>query len=141
MPCITLALDPLGPIVEIGVSLPGGWPRANPPPPVHWIKAIADTGCTHTSIHTSVAQKLGLTVLSKETSNTPAGVVPINIYHGDLYLRPLIANTPFEWVFNDRRMLELLHKQAAYDALLGMDILSQGAFMVNGLLKNATFCW
>ena len=141
MPCITVPLDPLGPIIEIGIALPGGFPRPNPPPPIQWIKAIADTGCTHTSIHNSVAAALGLTVLSKGIANTASGPAPANIYHGDLFLRPLIGGKQFEWLFNDRQLLELAQNHAKYDALLGMDILSQGLFSVNGALNSATFCW
>jgi len=141
MPCITIPLDPLGPIIEIGISLPGGFPQANPAPPIQWIKAIADTGCTHTSIHHSVAAKLGLKVLSKGIANTANGPAAANIYHGDMFLRPQIGGKPFEWRYADRQLLELAQNHPKYDALLGMDILSDGLFSVNGALNCATFCW
>ena len=66
----------------------------------------------------------------------------MNIYHGDLVLRPLISwTTPFEWKFQDLGFLEILHKNPSFDILLGMDILNQGVFSTNGGLKQATFSW
>jgi hypothetical protein len=35
----------------------------------------------------------------------------------------------------------MVHKNPAFDILLGMDILSQGVFVTNGGLRQATFCW
>jgi hypothetical protein len=144
MPCITLPLDPgIGPIVELGVSaaaalLPAGSPR----PPIQWIRAVADTGCSHTSVHTSIAVNCGLKLISKGTTNTPGGQVPCNIYHGDLFLKIALPNgQQFEFPFRGRGIIELVNKIPSLDALLGMDMLSMGTFHVNGLTKNATFCW
>src|SRR5215467_11854140 len=111
MPCINLPIDPIGPVIEIGISLPISlMAQGAPAPQIHWIKALADTGCSHTSIHSSVATKCGLTVISKSAASTPAGSVAVNVYHGDLLLRPLIGGvTPFEWRFPDRGLLEMLH--------------------------------
>jgi hypothetical protein len=88
-----------------------------------------------------VAQACGLSVLGKNTVTNTSGPVAVNVYHGDLFLRPMIGNAPFEWLFNDRGLLELLHKSQHYDALLGMDILSQGSLSIIGSIKTASFCW
>jgi hypothetical protein len=129
-------------MIEIGISAPISQLAAGAgPPPIHWIKAIADTGCSLTSIHASVANKCGLKVISKANSNTAASMVVVNLYHGDLLLRPLIGSRPFEWRMNDRRILQLVHSSPDFDALLGMDVLSTGLFSCNGALKHATFCW
>lgn len=142
MPCINLPLNPAGPTIEIGISSPASQ-QAEPKsaPTIHWIKAIADTGCSLTSVHSSVADKCGLKIISKADTNTAASMVTANLYHGDLFLRPLIGIKPFEWKFTDRRILQLLHSSPDYDALLGMDILAMGIFVSNGSLRQATFCW
>jgi hypothetical protein len=142
MPCINLPLDPVGPTIEIGISLPrSGLAAGAPNPPIRWIKALADTGCSHTSIHSSVALACGLNVLGKNTVTNTSGPVAVNNYHGDLFLRPIIGSGPFEWRFADRGLLELLHQNQHFDALLGMDLLSQGTFSMIGSIKTASFCW
>jgi hypothetical protein len=143
MPSINIPISPIGPTLEIGIAAPKSLAAANAASPaVFWFKAIADTGCSHTSIHSSVATKCGLKVLSKSTAATPGGNVAVNIYHGDLFLRSLIAwTTPFQWSFPDRGFIEMVNQNPNFDALLGMDILNQGMFVTNGGLKQATFSW
>jgi hypothetical protein len=134
--------DSVGPTLELGVSRPASLAPAGQPPQVFWFRAVADTGCTHTSIHSSVAAKCGLRVLSKGGARTPGGNVAVNIYHGDLVVHSLIGwISPFDWTFGDRGIMEMVNSNPDFDALLGMDILSQGLFITNGGLKQATFCW
>jgi hypothetical protein len=143
MPSINFPIGPHGPTLEIGISAPESLQAAgSPPAQKFWFKATADTGCSHTAIHSSVAQKCGLAVLSKTLVATTSGNVTVNVYHGDLYLRSLVAWTlPFEYVFNDQPLSEMLNANPNFDALLGMNILSQGTFVLNGGFKQATFSW
>jgi hypothetical protein len=104
--------------------------------------ALHRSGCSHTSIHSSVATACGLKVMGKSGVTTTAGNVAVNIYHGDIILRSLISwGSPFEWNFNDRGFLEMVHRNPAFDILLGMDILNPGSFSMNGGSRQATFCW
>jgi hypothetical protein len=144
MPCVNIQIDPLvGPTLEIGISPPASQvPAGQPRPQIRWFKAIADTGCTHTSIHASVATTCGLAAIGKGTVSTPAGVQAVNHYFGDVYIRSLInwaAN--FEWQFGDRGLVEMVQKNPNFDILLGLDILNLGIFTTHGGLKQATFCW
>jgi hypothetical protein len=143
MPCINIPIEAIGPAIDIGISLPASLaPTGSPPQTITWFKGIVDTGCSHTSIHSSVATACGLTVMGKSGVTTTAGNVAVNVYHGDMAIRSLINwATPFEWVFNDRGLLEMVHKNPAFDILLGMDILNLGMFVSNGGLKQASFCW
>lgn len=143
MPCSTFPIDPaLGPVVEIGISPPRSLLAANAPAPaITWIKAIADTGCTHTSIFGGAATRAGLQVVSKTTVNSTSHSIPANVYLGDLFLKYSVANTAFEFRFRDRPFLELIRGDPNFESLLGMDILSIGTFYVNGQTKTATFCW
>jgi hypothetical protein len=142
MPCFNLPINPIGPTLELGVSAPASLAQAGTTPVISWFRAIADTGCSHTSIHSSVATKCGLKVLSKGAASTPGGNVAVNIYHGDLIVHSLIGwSTPFDWTFPDRGIMEMVNPHPDFDALLGMDILSMGIFLTNGGLKQATFCW
>ena len=143
MPCINLPINPIGPTLDIGISLPLSLnPAGAAHPQISWFRAIADTGCSHTSIHSSVATKCGLAVLGKGGARTPGGNTVVNIYHGDLLLRSLIGwISPFEWRLSDRGLVEMVNQNPDFDALLGMDILNLGIFTTNGGLKQATFSW
>ena len=144
MPCVNIPINPLvGPTLEIGIALPlSQVPAGQPRPQIRWFKAIADTGCTHTSIHTSIATTCGLNVIGKGNSSTAGGNRAVNVYFGDLYVRSQIAwVTPFEWQFADRGLVEMVHQNPNFDALLGLDILNLGTFIMHGGLKLATFSW
>jgi hypothetical protein len=143
MPSINIPIEAIGPAIDIGICAPASLVApGSPSPAITWFKGIVDTGCSHTSIHSSVATACGLKVMGKGGVTTTARNVAVNIYHGDLFLRALINwATPFEWNFNDRGLLEMVHKNPAFDILLGMDILNLGVFTTNGGLKQATFCW
>lgn len=143
MPCINLPVDAnVGLRLDLGISPPSSLvAQGSPAPPVFWFRAIADTGCTRTSIHASVAAKCGLKVISKGTAKTAGGNVPVNIFHGDLFVRSLINwMTPFDWKFADRGLMEMVNSNPDFDALLGMDILGMGTLTTTGLMR-ATFCW
>jgi hypothetical protein len=144
MPCITLPIDSaFRPTVELGISAAASLlPKGSPPPPIHWVSAIADTGCSHTSVHTSIATKSGLKVLGKGSTHTANGTVNCNLFHGDLFIKiPLANGQVFEYPFKDRRIVELMVPIPSVDALMGMDLLMLGTLHVNGITKNAMFCW
>jgi hypothetical protein len=144
MPCITFPIDPaIGPVVDIGIALPNSLAtQGAPPAPIHWVKAIADTGCSHTSVHTSVAAGVGLPIIAQaNVQSTTQNAVPANVFLVDIFLRVNSGGSVFEWAFRDRPVLELLRASLTHEALLGMDLMGTGTFNVNGLLKMATFCW
>lgn len=144
MPCITLPIDPiLGPTIEIGISAAAALRNAGAgAPAITWIKAVADTGCSHTSIYTDVAVAAGLKVISKNQVNTPAGPVGCDMYLGDIFIKvPLPNGHIYEYGFPNRGISQLIAKLPGVDALLGMDMFNLGTFHVNGITKNAMFCW
>jgi hypothetical protein len=142
MPCIHAKIEPIGPIVEFGISTPSVVITPGiPGPPIQWMRALIDTGCSHTSIHSSSAGKCGLNVISKGNVITPTAITPVDIYLGDAILRPIVGGRPFEWRFISHRFNELLHPNPNFEVLMGMDIIGQGTLVVNGGMQVATFCW
>jgi hypothetical protein len=143
MPCVTFQIEPIGPTLQIGISSPRfliATGAANPP--IVWIKAVADTGCTHTSIHSSIARRCGLNIVGRSNAITPAGIAATNNYFGDIFINSMVSGiTPYLWPFPDRGLVELLHQNPNFDALLGMDILRLGSFNLNGITKQGIFCW
>ena len=144
MPCITLPIDLSGrPILEVGVSPSRSvLPQNAPAPTIHWVRALADTGCTHTAIHTSVATTAGLGIIGKVPLTSSTQSVAVNLYFGDLFIRvPLSNGGSYDWRFSGRQFTEMLQPHAHFEGLLGMDIFSFGTLHVNGLTRNTTFCW
>jgi hypothetical protein len=143
MPCITLPVDAnFRPTLEIGISAAASLQQKGVALKIHWFPAIADTGCSHTCIHADVAAVAGLQVVGKGTSNTANGQVAMNLFYGDLFMRVTLPNgQAYEYPMRNRRFGELCTKIPDVDALLGMDVLMQGTFHVNGLTRNAIFCW
>lgn len=143
MPCNTFPIDPAaGPLLDIGIAPALSlMPPGSAPPPIRWIKAVADTGCSHTAIHSGVALTANLPLISKVVVNSTTHSVVANVYLGDLVLRYTIFNNSYEFFFRDRPFTELIQNNPNYDALLGMDILGLGLFSVNDHTKLATFCW
>jgi hypothetical protein len=144
MPFIDIPIDEeLGPILEIGITaatssrIPG-----TPVPEVRWVKAVADTGCSHTCIHTVTARGAGLKVVSKSLSWTPGGAVPCNLYLGDIFLREtLYDGSVAEYSFRDRHIVELPFKIPKISGLLGMDMITVGIFEINGPNGRASLRW
>lgn len=143
MPCINFPNQAAGPSLQIGFSVSAATRAPNSPKPnIHWVNAIADTGCTMTSVYTAAASAAGLQILSKTMVNSTTHSVAANVYIGDLWLRlPLPNGSFFDWAFPNRGFIELLQSNAGCEALLGMDILASGFFSVNGLSRTSTFCW
>jgi len=143
MPCTTFALDPaFGPVTEIGISVARSQlPQNSPTPPITWIKAIADTGCSTTSIFSGVASKAGLKVVSKTNVISTTHTVPANVYLGDLWIRATYIGGNHEFPLYDRQFIELIQANPNFDALLGMDVffwssLIVGAVAILFALKN-----
>jgi hypothetical protein len=143
MPCSTFPIDPVyGPMLDIGIAAPLSLtPSGVPLPLINWVKAIADTGCSHTSISTVAAGRIGLPIINQTTVGSTTQLVPANIYLADLFLRWNDRGQTLEFAFRDRPMTELLRSTPANEALLGMDMLECGTFSLNGESKMATFCW
>lgn len=143
MPCITFPIEQIGPVLEIGISKATSLLAAGEAqPPIIWAKAIADTGCTTTSIHTDLAARAGLQVIAKGTVNSTTHTVPVNVYLGNIYLKwKLLNGSEINMPFPDVQLLELKQCSANHEALLGMNLMGMGHFTVNGLNRMATFCW
>jgi hypothetical protein len=143
MPCTTFTLDPtLGPVTEIGISAPASLQAAGAPAPaITWIKAIADTGCTTTSIFSGVAKNAGLIVTGKTNVISTTHTLAANVYLGDLFIRAVYMGGNHEFPLPDRQFVELLQSNPNFDALLGMDVLQLGTFVVGGHAGIATFAW
>jgi hypothetical protein len=143
MPCVTFPLNISSiPILEIGIAAPNPAVKSRARnSSIFWIKAAVDTGCSHTAIPASVASKAGLRVRGKTMVRSSTDFVPADVYHGDLFIKCLHLGKPWEFRFENCDLVALPTTDPDYEALLGMDILSKGSYHINGLTKQAIFCW
>ena len=65
------------PIVEIGVSVPIG--LSPQPPPINWVRALVDTGCSHTSVTSALAQTLGLNIVGRGNAHNAQSTAAVNL--------------------------------------------------------------
>jgi len=95
------------------------------------VKAIWDTGATHTCISTKLANSLHLTPISKRETKTANGDRLADVYLVDLLL-------PNNVQVNNIQVtgVELLDE---VDALVGMDIISNGDFAISNFEGRTAF--
>ncbi|MFO1157302.1 MAG: hypothetical protein U1E60_00530 [Reyranellaceae bacterium] len=140
MPCTNFPIDPIGPVLEMGIAPAASLRSRDAPPPILWFKALADTGCSDTSIHTSLAVRCGLQIISTGAATTPTGILPVNLFHADLFLRAVGWEAEVQRPMHDRTLVELTHGDPTVDVQLGMDILNLDVFTTNGGTRQSTFC-
>lgn len=106
----------------IAISCPDGCQ------PIHQCTAIWDTGATSSMISEQIARALQL---------HPQGSVKVSGVHGvedaNVYTIDLIFNNGFR--IEDLQVSEA-GNNAGFDVLIGMDVISKGMFIVDGLKFN-----
>ena len=110
-------------------------------PAIGWVRALVDTGCSHTSVTSTLAQSIGLNIAGRGSAHNAQSTTAVNIFHADLILKPIILGNPVEIRVPDCRLMEFLHPSLPFDVLLGMDLLMQGTMYINGTNCLLTFCW
>lgn len=143
MPHFTLTYGPIGPLIHayIGASAPrlGALKKAGialPPPVV--VKALVDTGASHTAVDPTVLQALGLNPRRIAHTITPStGATPHKCQTYDVSIHvPLgTATALFSKMAWEVTALDLKHQ--GFEVLLGRDVLSEGLLVYDG--KAGTF--
>jgi predicted aspartyl protease len=138
MPHFTLNHGPMGPLIHlfIGVSEPRGvalLKAAVPVPQAVMVKALVDTGASHTAVDPSVMKSLGLTPRRIAKTITPStGAAPHKCHTYDVSIHvPLgVATALFSKNAWEVTCLELKHQ--GFEVLLGRDILADGILVYDG---------
>jgi hypothetical protein len=102
------------------------------PAPIR-LRGLIDTGCDVTSVPPHVAQRLGLTVHSQRSTQTPAGPLSVNLYEASLSI-PRVGQLQAPLLVLDQIViLELPHPPTAtIDVLVGLDVVLQLLLVVDG---------
>jgi hypothetical protein len=140
MPHFVINHGPSGPLIDIYVALsaprlemPAEADPAQPEPKPVGVKALVDTGASHTSIDVSLVKLLGLVPSGIASVITPTtGNVPCDVPCYDVAFHIPFPNGHFHsfslWVAS---AMELQHQ--GFSVLLGRDILASGMLVYDGV--------
>lgn len=147
MPFFTLQVSPAGPIVEAFVGVSAGRMaalqqlRQSVPAPQH-IRALLDTGASHTCIDPIVLQALALQPTGQVQVHTPTtGGTPAVCNQYDISLLiPAPNGLPFSVPTTAVTEHELFNAQG-FHALVGRDVISRCVLIYNGQLNLFTLAY
>lgn len=112
--------------IVVDIKLSVAFDINNPPPispPLLPVKALWDTGATGSVVTPSTAAKLGLVATGVKNSNTAGGVRPAKTYVVNIYLPQGVA-------FDGMQVSDCVDT-GGFEAILGMDIISQGDSVIS----------
>jgi aspartyl protease len=133
MPCLSGRVDPThGPLLTLGIAAAGTIAPAlqagGSAPMIQTCPALVDTGASVTCIAPAIVQALHLVARGKRPVTSATHVVPMNVYLVDLVLPFGTAGL----VLDNRQVIEFApHPTSPFQALLGRDVLGQGAFTLS----------
>jgi predicted aspartyl protease len=143
MPHFTLSHSPIGPLIHafIGVSEPrhGALVKAKlPVPQAILVKALVDTGASHTVVDPSVLTPLGLSPRRIAKTITPTtGATPAKCLTYDVSIHVPLGTATALFSKNAWEVTCLDLKHQGFEVLLGRDILADGILFYDG--KAGTF--
>lgn len=148
MPHFTLLIEPAGPVVNAIITVSEGRRSAltaagQDIPGIQVIRALVDTGASHTSIEPAVLASLGLTptgTIEIVTPSTGTGTHTADTYDVDFSIYGSTNEPPL--LFSNLRVstAELFSRQGIH-ALIGRDILSRCVLVYNGTLAQFTLAF
>jgi hypothetical protein len=137
MPQQRFKYDPtFGPIIDGAISYPIQLLRPGAVAPKAPAKFLVDTGSMRSFVHPSLVSALALHWVDRKAVWSMAGPVDVDIYAGDVELFGLGMFAGVEL-----RELPKPHPNAAYTAIVGMDILGGGSVRVDGRTKEITIAF
>jgi hypothetical protein len=148
VPYFTLTLDAPGPVVNAVVTVSDGRRQAleaaqQPIPTQQIVRALIDTGASHTSIDPTVLAALGLTptgTIEIVTPSTGTGTHTADTYDVDFKIYASAEDIPLATSNLRVSACELFLKQGIH-ALIGRDILSRCVFIYTGSTNSFTVCF
>lgn len=80
-----------GPTLAVEIGFDPGFPDDKPRPdlPANQIRALVDTGATHSCIDSDLALELGLPIVEREYIAGVHGVAPVNMHLAQIYIPAL----------------------------------------------------
>ena len=144
MPCIWGNFGPAGIIIQAAV-IPSDVDEKSRPSVLRVYNALIDTGATSTAITARVVSEVGLSPIGKRDMISASHVTSTNNYLFQLGI-PSLSQQPTGQVagsitlFEGINGIEFNAGPAAFDILVGMDVIRKGALTVS-FDGHFTFCW
>jgi aspartyl protease len=137
VPYFTYPLSPDGPAVPGLVGLNDQATaalaqRQQPIPRPVSVRALIDTGADVTAIADHVAGQLGLALVHRTKTHTAGGSVNVNLYRVSLSVIGPAGTAGGLLVWPDLLVTELAVTIQNVDVLIGLDVLRQSLFILNG---------
>jgi len=148
LPHFTLVVEPAGPVVNAMISVSEGrrtaLAAAGRAIPAHRaIRALVDTGASHTSIEPDVLANLGLTptgTIEIVTPSTGSGTHTADTYDVDFAIYGDVTEPPL-LLTNLRVSTAELYLRQGIHALIGRDVLSKCVLVYNGAPNTFTLAF
>ena len=146
MPHVTFPTSPAGLVVDALVGLPGSMMTAlqqagRPIPAPMLIRALLDTGADATSLSARCALRLSLKVFGRVGMQTASGSVRVNQYEVSFSISAPHRTGGILSVRPDLQVTEWLNPGPGLEALVGMDVLSEGLLIFDGPGKEFTLAF
>jgi hypothetical protein len=146
MPHVTFPTSTDGLIIDALVGLPGAVMTAiqqsgKPIPPPVLIRALVDTGADATSLSGGCAMRVGLKTAGRQSMQTAGGSVIVNQYDISFSISAPHQAGGILSVRPDLRVTEWLYPGPGLDALVGMDVLSEGLLILDGPGRQFTLAF
>jgi predicted aspartyl protease len=148
MPHFTLTVDAPGPVVNAIIAVSEGRRQAleaagHTIPMQQVVRALIDTGASHTSVDPSVLAKLSLTptgTIEIVTPSTGTGTHTTDTYDVDFKMYAAETDTPLA-ISNLRISACDLFLRQGIHVLIGRDILSRCLLVYNGTINIFSICF
>ena len=134
-------ISPAGPLVEVIVKIPLCIVKVRSaqgiaiPPGVREM-ALIDTGSTSSLVHIGIIQTLGLKVRDLVRLGSPtSGALPVIVRRYDVGVAIMMNPSPY--LIDPLRMGAIDLSGRPFKVVLGMDVLKQGLFTLDG--RNGTY--
>jgi hypothetical protein len=143
MPTLTWPVQPDGLVVEVLIGADHGqalkwFNQGTPIPRPILVRGIMDTGADVTAVAPRLPQALGLPQFGSAQTHTASGLTNVALHEISLSILP--ANLAGA-IFNTSRLVatELTHAAPGTEVLVGLDVLLQGTFILDGHARTFSF--
>jgi hypothetical protein len=146
MPHVTFPATADGLVVDVLIGLPGSAMQSlqqsgqSIPPPL-LIRGLLDTGADATALSAACAQRLGLSPIARVSTQTAAGSVIVDQFEISFSISAPHRTGGVLSVRPDLRVTQWLNPSPGLDALVGMDVLSEGLLIFDGPGRQFTLAF
>ena len=143
MPTLTFAVQPDGLIVDVMIGPDASTcidlkQAGQPIPRPLRVRGVMDTATDLTAVAPRVLQALGLSAIGHARTSTAGGQINVGVYEISLSILPPTGSAAM-FTASQLVVTELIHAAPGIEVLVGLDVILQGVFNVDGPARIFTF--